>query len=159
LREALEELHGTKSAPKGSVDPDEHTFLVLDKTLAAFPWESLPCFLGRSVSRLPSLSFLRDRLDLASSLADPASSSLEITVNAARASFVLNPGGDLAATQKTFEPWLQKQVAESNWQGVVGRVPQEEEVKVALASKDLFLYVEVVLSPFVRRMTKRSLDV
>ncbi|GAA6018536.1 hypothetical protein JCM11491_006438 [Sporobolomyces phaffii] len=140
LREALEELHGTKSAPKGSIDPDEHTFLILDKALAAFPWESIPCLLGRSVSRLPSLSFLRDRLDLASSLATPEDSSLELTVNAARAAYVLNPGGDLVATQKTFEPWLQRQASESNWQGVVGRAPQEEEVKSALASKDLYLY-------------------
>ncbi|GAA5910865.1 separase [Sporobolomyces salmoneus] len=136
LREALEELHGTKSAPKRPIDPDEHTFLVLDKDLAAFPWESLPCLLGRSVSRLPSLSFLRDRLDLASA----NNSSHEMTVNAARAAFVLNPGGDLAATQRTFEPWLQKKTNEANWDGVIGRAPLEEEVKSALASKDLFLY-------------------
>ncbi|GAA5928121.1 separase [Sporobolomyces koalae] len=139
LREALEELHGTKSAPKGIVDPNEHTFLVLDKTLAAFPWESIPCLFGRSVSRLPSLSFLRDRFDLALNQASNAATTVnpEITLDARRAAVVLNPGGDLAATQQTFEPLLQKQ---ASWTGIVGRAPQEEELKVALASKDLFLF-------------------
>lgn len=112
---------------------------MLDKTLAGFPWESLPCLLGRSVSRLPSISFLRDRIDLASSIATADSPCLEIAVDSARAAFVLNPGGDLAATQRTFEPWLSEKAREANWDGIVGRAPQEEEVKAFLASKDLFL--------------------
>ncbi|GAA5940472.1 hypothetical protein JCM1841_001027 [Sporobolomyces salmonicolor] len=140
LREALEELHGTKSAPKGTPDPDEHTFLVLDKTLQAFPWESLPCLRGRSVSRLPSLSFLRDRLDLAASRSTSEDRPFEIVVNPKSAAFVLNPGGDLGNTQKTFEPWLEQQAREVNWNGIVGRAPGEDEVKAALASKELFLY-------------------
>ncbi|GAA5958016.1 hypothetical protein JCM21900_004746 [Sporobolomyces salmonicolor] len=140
LREALEELHGTKSAPKGTADPDEHTFLILDKTLQAFPWESLPCLRGRSVSRLPSLSFLRDRLDLAASRSTSEDRPFEIVVNPKSAAFVLNPGGDLRNTQKTFEPWLEQQAREVNWNGIVGRAPGEDEVKAALASKELFLY-------------------
>ncbi|CEQ40338.1 SPOSA6832_01949 [Sporobolomyces salmonicolor] len=140
LREALEELHGTKSAPKGTPDPDEHTFLVLDKTLQAFPWESLPCLRGRSVSRLPSLSFLRDRLDLAASRSTSEDRPFEIVLNPKSAAFVLNPGGDLGNTQKTFEPWLEQQAREVNWNGIVGRAPGEDEVKAALASKELFLY-------------------
>ncbi|GJN89037.1 hypothetical protein Rhopal_002011-T1 [Rhodotorula paludigena] len=140
LREALEELHGTKSAPKSQPNPDEHTFLILDKALQAFPWESLPCLQGRSVSRLPSLAFLRDRLDLAASRADAESTDRTIDVDASRTSYILNPGGDLKNTQKTFEPWLHEQTEQRNWSGVVGRTPMEEEVKNALQNKELFLF-------------------
>ncbi|GAA5830726.1 hypothetical protein JCM11251_001054 [Rhodosporidiobolus azoricus] len=137
LREALEELHGTKSAPKRSIDPDEHTFLVLDKTLQAFPWESLPCLRGRSTSRLPSLAFLRDRLDLAAAASTSSDQPQAVVVDHSKASFVLNPGGDLKNTQNTFEPWL---TAQGAWTGVVARTPLEEEIKAALAQKELFLY-------------------
>ncbi|BGP39728.1 separin protein [Rhodotorula kratochvilovae] len=140
LREALEELHGTKSAPKSRVNPDEHTFLVLDKDLQAFPWESLPCLQGRSVSRLPSLAFLRDRLDLAAARAAPDAPPHEVIVDPSRTSFVLNPGGDLKNTQKTFEPWLEEQTQERAWTGVTARAPMEEEVKSALLNKELFLF-------------------
>ncbi|GAA5868801.1 hypothetical protein JCM1840_005124 [Sporobolomyces johnsonii] len=158
LREALEELHGTKSAPKGTVDPDEHTFLILDKTLQAFPWESLPCLRGRSFSRLPSLSFLRDRLDLAASRSTSEDRPFEIVVNPKSAAFVLNPGGDLRSTQNTFEPWLEQQTREVNWSGIVGRAPGEDEVKAALATKELFLYFgHGGAEQYVRSQTIRQL--
>ncbi|GAA5885666.1 hypothetical protein JCM6882_007518 [Rhodosporidiobolus microsporus] len=142
LREALEELHGTKSAPKRIIDPDEHTFLILDKALQAFPWESLPCLRGRSTSRLPSLAFLRDRLDLAGSQsASPEQPrDYDVVIEPLKTSFVLNPGGDLKNTQKTFEPWLEEQKEQAGWSGVVARAPLEEEVKAALTQKELFLY-------------------
>ncbi|GAA6007706.1 hypothetical protein JCM10207_004847 [Rhodosporidiobolus poonsookiae] len=140
LREALEELHGTKSAPRRIVDPDEHTFLILDKTLQSFPWESLPCLRGRSVSRLPSLAFLRDRLDLAASRSTLPDQPHDLVINPKSAAYVLNPGGDLKNTQKTFEPWLDERKAELNWTGVVSRTPLEEEMKAGLSQKELFLY-------------------
>ena len=42
-------------------DDDEgtHTILILDNALHIFPWESLPCMQGRSISRIPSLACLR----------------------------------------------------------------------------------------------------
>ncbi|GAA5982183.1 hypothetical protein JCM10908_004771 [Rhodotorula pacifica] len=138
FREALEELHGTKSAPKLRAHPLEHTFLILDKHLHAFPWESIPCLRGRSVSRLPSVSFLRDRLDLAS--AQGVEDFLDITVNPSRTAYILNPGGDLKNTQQTFEPWLKEQSEKHAWSGVVARVPMEEEVRTALTSRELVLY-------------------
>jgi len=141
LREALEELHGTKSAPKLHLDPDEHTFLVLDQDLQAFPWESLPCLQGRSVSRLPALSFLRDRLDHAAAHASLEAPPHEVVVDHGRTAFVLNPGGDLKNTQKTFEPWLDEQARERAWTGATARAPLEEEVKAALLNKELFLCV------------------
>lgn len=143
FREALEELHGTKSAPKLRRNTDEHTFLILDKHLHAFPWESLPCLRGRSISRLPSTSFLRDRLDLAASRGqqDP----LNIFFNPRRAAYILNPGNDLKHTQLTFEPWLKERSRACGWSGVVGRVPLEEEVRGALTNQDLLLCVPCTL--------------
>ncbi|GAA5849620.1 hypothetical protein JCM8547_000513 [Rhodosporidiobolus lusitaniae] len=140
LREALEELHGSKSAPKVTANPNEHTFLILDKTLQAFPWESLPCLRGRSVSRLPSLAFLRDRFDLAASRSTDPEQPHDLVVNPTKASFVLNPGGDLKNTQKTFEPWLEEQKNAVGWNGIVARAPLEEEMKASLSQKELFLY-------------------
>ena len=43
---------------------DSHTFLVLDCSLQTIPRESLPMLQGQSVSRIPSLEFLVDRLRL-----------------------------------------------------------------------------------------------
>ncbi|BGP62219.1 separin protein [Rhodotorula toruloides] len=138
LREALEELHGTKSAPKSKASPDEHTFLILDKRLQAIPWESLPCLRGRSISRLPSLSFLRDRLDLAADRAP--GTPHDFVVDHARTSYLINPGGDLKNTQQTFEPWLREQADKHGWTGVVARTPLEEEVKQSLTRTELFLF-------------------
>ena len=115
---------------------DQHIFLILDKSVQSFPWESIPCLLGQSVSRIPSISFLRDRIDLASSL----STSSEILVNSKETSFVLNAEGDLTNTQERFSPWL-KRMKSVGWDGVIGRSPMEEEMKSALVNKELFLYV------------------
>ncbi|GAA5968747.1 hypothetical protein JCM11641_000719 [Rhodosporidiobolus odoratus] len=158
LREALEELHGTKSAPKRVVDPDEHTFLILDKTVQAFPWESLPCLRGRSISRLPSLAFLRDRLEHAATQSSSPDLPHDLVVNSSRASFVLNPGGDLKNTQKVFEPWLEEKRNQAGWTGIVGRAPLEEEVKAGLSQKELFLYFgHGGAEQYVRSQTVRHL--
>lgn len=142
LRTALEELHATKS----STPPTEgdHTFLLLDKALQAFPWESIPCLRGRSVSRLPSLAFLRDRIDLAR-LRSPDDESYNLVVDSKRTAFLLNPSGDLKNTQATFESWLEAK-KDQGWSGVVGRAPSDLEMKAALSTNELFLCAHISLS-------------
>ena len=170
LRAALEELHGSAKEKDASGDverPEAHTFLLLDKELQAFPWESLPCLRGRSVSRLPALSFLRDRLDLAAvrgragaDPADPAATATphEIVVDARRTGFVLNPGGDLKSTQATFEPMLASLADKWGWKGITGRAPSEEEMRAFLLTKDLVLYFgHGGAEQFVRSQTLRHL--
>lgn len=115
---------------------EEHIFLILDKSVQSFPWESIPCLLGQSVSRVPSISFLRDRIDLAATL----STSCDILVDSKKTSFVLNAEGDLLNTQERFSPWLER-MKTIGWNGVIGRAPMEEEIKSALLQKELFLYV------------------
>ena len=53
--------HGSKKSTK--VNGNEHVFLVLDKNVQGLPWESIPILRGRSVSRIPSVDFLIDRLE------------------------------------------------------------------------------------------------
>jgi separase len=136
----LTEFHGSAS---GIVSHDDwHLFLILDKTVQPFPWESLAVLKNRSVSRLPSLSFLRDRLELAphwsSRSGAEAGATSDFVADASRAFYVLNPSGDLAKTQGEFEGWL-SDMGRVGWSGVVGRKPMELEVEQALGSKDLFL--------------------
>ncbi|KAM0746055.1 hypothetical protein T439DRAFT_384325 [Meredithblackwellia eburnea MCA 4105] len=159
LRTALEELH---SAKDNSISTNnDHTFLLLDKSLQNFPWESLPCLRGRSVSRLPALSFLRDRLDLVAVSqphALPPVSTPVFIVNSNSTSFLLNPGGDLKNTQATFEPWLREKKKSAGWTGLVGRGPSDEEVKAALSSKELFLFFgHGGAEQYVRSQTIRNL--
>ncbi|ETS60006.1 hypothetical protein PaG_05997 [Moesziomyces aphidis] len=78
LRGALEEFHGKKvqsspnkvnmtyvAAEEEEEASDHHIFLVLDKDTAPFPWESMPILRGKSVSRIPSMAFLQDRIQMA----------------------------------------------------------------------------------------------
>ena len=79
LRGALEEFHGKRAAQTSpnkssmayvAVDEEEqvqdhHIFLVLDKDTAVFPWESMPILRNRAVSRIPSMAFLQDRIEMA----------------------------------------------------------------------------------------------
>lgn len=128
LRTILEE----RVQAKPPVPPSSHLFLILDRELHSFPWESLPSFGDRSVSRLPSLSFLRDRLEAHKE--NPVFSDA-ISINREKVFYVLNPGDDLAPTQREFSDWLQQ----STWSGITGRKPMEEEMKRGLAGADLFL--------------------
>jgi separase len=122
--------------PGGTETDMDHTILILDKTVQMFPWESMPCLRGRSVSRLPSLAALRNRII-----------QMQETTGGLRpghyvkrtsGAYVLNPDSDLKNTQKMFESDLN--ALPGQWMGVVKRTPTEEEFKQSLVSKDIFLY-------------------
>ncbi|PNH10462.1 Separin [Tetrabaena socialis] len=51
--------------------------------------------------------------------------------------YLLNPSGDLADTQRFFQPLLE---AQPGWQGLVGERPAARALLSALQSHDLFLY-------------------
>ncbi|PLW08516.1 hypothetical protein PCANC_18311 [Puccinia coronata f. sp. avenae] len=125
-KEFLVEYSEEESSP-------QHLFLILDKHLHGFPWEVMPILMGRSVSRIPSLSFLRDRLGEN----HRTTGMKDISVDPTRTSYILNPSGDLTSTQHKFESWLESR---PTWNGVKGRSPSSEEVKQALLSSNLMLY-------------------
>ncbi|KAF8761121.1 Peptidase family C50 [Rhizoctonia solani] len=129
LRNALEE-HALKTVPRPTQIEDHHMFLVLDKSAQRIPWESIPVLRGRSVSRIPSISFLVDRIQLArhrqglpfaSPDSKPGTQQLDrITIDPKRVRYVLNPKGDLKHTEKQFGPWLKRMTKEVGWSGTIG---------------------------------------
>ena len=137
----------------------QHTILILDKALHCFPWESMACLKGQAVSRLPSLSSLRDRIvqqTRQQQSGTTPSTSPTLTLNRNNGAYVINPSGDLTATQSMFEVPLQKL---SDWDAVIEREPSEEEIKTALVSKDVFLYFgHGSGSQFIRSRTIKKLD-
>ena len=134
LRTVLEEHAGLmKLATRFSSDEEdreeEHIFLVLDKNVQPFPWENIPILRGRSVSRIPNVPFLLDRIV---GKADQKTKKVF---------YFLNPSGDLVGTQGRFEPWLKEMERKAGWKGLIGNAPSEMEFAHALETNDLVLYV------------------
>ncbi|KAJ7510027.1 cysteine peptidase C50 [Mycena galericulata] len=149
LRGVLEEHHGRlagrrKGAGPAStkVEEDEHTFLILDKNIQGLPWESIPILRGKSVSRIPSVDFLLDRVQLAGWLAHGSSSTAVVdraAVDPHKGYCILNPSGDLLRTEGRFKGWVED-MEKVGWQSVVGQPPSEQQFLDALRKKDLVVY-------------------
>lgn len=107
-----------------------HTILVLDKQLHTFPWESLPCLEGQSVSRVSSIVELHERI----MAMEKQSSEIEgLQVSPANGTYILNPGGDLNNTQSRFQaPLSTLSASPRNWSSIVERNPTAEEFLAAL---------------------------
>ncbi|KAH9369248.1 hypothetical protein HPB48_003092 [Haemaphysalis longicornis] len=130
---------------KASPDTDRHpVILILDKAVQALPWESTPILLKNSVSRVPSLSYLRAQLLHYRLLPENVYSQ---QVDTRKAYFILNPSNDIPRTQAHFQDTFTRQVAARGlllalgWQGVIGKHPKKEEFQAALAGKDLIVDV------------------
>jgi separase len=133
-----------------------HTILILDNNLHAFPWESLPCLEQLSITRLPSLAALRERLLAARpSEVQHAVPGHYICAGNGGTS-MLNPSGDLAHTSKTIKPRLDE--LQGSWSHITDRAPSEKEFEDSLREKDLVLYfghgsgAQYVKSKSVRRL-------
>jgi separase len=137
--ETLDAIRAYRSAERREDLPDaqNHTILILDRALHNFPWESLGCLHESSVSRMPSLDNLRNRISHSENSHPSKLSRPGFYVDRNCGTFILNPGGDLRSTQASFETPLS---ALDNWTGVIGRAPTEEEFKQALENRDLVLY-------------------
>ena len=141
LRTALEE-HAVKARGKVTPLEDSHMFLVLDKNVQGIPWESIPILRGRSVSRIPSMDFLLDRLEFAKwqkgtgHREDEDKEVDRAVVDPKKTYYVLNPSGDLKGTEGRFSSWL-KEMNDFGWEGTIGRPPSEQQFLDALARKDL----------------------
>ena len=135
-------------------ESEKHTILILDKRLHCFPWESLPCIRDHAVSRLPSLGCLRDRI--LQQRRNPASTDGQIYASRNHGASILNPGGDLTATQAKFEGLLQEL---SGWECIIQRGPTEAEMKTCLESNDIFLYFgHGSGGQYIRSRTIKKLD-
>jgi separase len=98
IQEAIRCYHEASTPRK-----QDHVILILDKALHMFPWESLPCLRGRSVSRLPSLGSLMERI-----VNSPIDGASWPTVAPNKGFYVLNPEGDLTHTQSQFNNTLSR---------------------------------------------------
>ncbi|KAL7269465.1 separin protein [Rhizina undulata] len=156
LTEALALYHEGASFHPGELDePVDHTILILDRSVQMFPWESLPCLRGHSVSRLPSLASLRDRI-LMMQERTPKQRNPGYYVNKSSGAYILNPSSDLKSTQKFFQEDLKNL---ENWDGIVERAPSEEEFKLSLEKRDIMLYFgHGSGAHFIRARTVKKLD-
>jgi separase len=148
LRIALEG-HAEKTKEKVVPEEDSHMFLVLDRNLQGIPWESIPILRGKSVSRIPSMDFLVDRLHFARWQREQGASGRgaggegtvvddRAMVDPRKTYYVLNPSGDLGRTEGRFLSWL-KDMGKAGWEGVIGRPPSEQQFLDALSRKDLVM--------------------
>ncbi|KAL7784176.1 peptidase family C50 domain-containing protein [Trichoderma afarasin] len=132
-----------------------HTVLVLDKLLHAFPWESMPCMDGLSVSRVPSLACLRQLIREAGR--DPARKSHGHFVSAKAGTYILNPSSDLTNTQTFFQPAFS---GLSSWSGIINKAPKESEFERALATSEIMVYfghgsgAQYIRGKTIRRLEK-----
>lgn len=119
---------------------DEHLFLVLDKNVQGLPWESMPILRGRSVSRVPNVQFIHDRLESARVKQKAAGQTFEphkgAVVQGKKGYYVLNPSGDLHRTEERFRNWAQD-MKTAGWDGVIGQRVSEQQFVTALKSMDI----------------------
>ena len=144
LRTALEE-HAARVRGRASLQEDEHVFLVLNRSLQEIPWESLPILRGRSISRIPNVDFLVDRLEFArrrDQSTGPKSGQYggRTRLDLSSTYYILNPSGDLESTERRFSPWL-RSMRDVGWDGIIGRMPSEQEFTHALEKNELLMYV------------------
>ncbi|KAK7020489.1 cysteine peptidase C50 [Favolaschia claudopus] len=145
LRSVLEEHHARLTGRRRGAEPaskaeeDEHTFLILDKNIQGLPWESLPILRGQSVSRIPSVDFLLDRVQLAGWGVGGSTVVDRAPVDPRKGYCVLNPSGDLKRTEGRFKSWAER-METIGWQSTIGRPPTEQQFLDALKKKDLVVY-------------------
>lgn len=129
-----------KGSTELSTPSDEHLFLVLDKNVQGLPWESMPILRGRSVSRIPGVDFLHDRIAFAKLKREGRgqihNSEDGAAVDASNGYYILNPSGDLGRTEDRFREWS-KDMRKMGWDGVIGRPMSELEFVNALRTHDL----------------------
>lgn len=144
LRTVLEEYAAKqirqRSSTKITSQSDDHLFLILDKNVQGIPWESLPILRGRSVSRIPGVQFLHDRIlfaqrkrEAAGQVHDAANGAV---VDHRKGYFILNPSGDLSKTEDRFRDWANSMRA-VGWDGIIGQGLTEQHFIDALRSNDL----------------------
>ena len=147
LRSALEDYSASAHGRVQHI-ADPHLFLVLDKNVQSIPWESIPALRGHSVSRIPGIDFLLDRLEYAKVHNDEKQRGTkpgEVLVDPTSVFYVLNPSGDLTNTEARFVDML-TDMKKVGWDGIVGRPPSEEQLCEALTYRDIVLWVHANFS-------------
>ena len=109
------------------------TFLILDEDLQRFPFEGFKCMEGRSICRVPSISFA------VATLLERG----QRRIRTDNTKYVLDPEANLSSTKRTILSALDSLTSKFKWtwQGVVGEIPSSDFMEAALTSQSgLFLY-------------------
>ncbi|KAL7823410.1 peptidase family C50 domain-containing protein [Trichoderma gracile] len=153
--DALRAYHNAASSSER--EDGTHTVLVLDKLLHAFPWESLPCMDGLSVSRVPSLACLRQLIEEAGRGPASASQGQGHFVSAKAGTYILNPSSDLTNTQAFFQSAF---LSLESWTGITNKAPKESEFEQALSTSEIMVYfghgsgAQYIRGKTIRRLEK-----
>ncbi|KIW20066.1 hypothetical protein PV08_00641 [Exophiala spinifera] len=149
--DALQTYHNQKSKRAAE---RSHTIMILDKALQLFPWESMSCLKGRSVSRMPSAAAVWTRLR---QMHDQPHDQDGIVIPSSDGAYILNPSSDLVSTQDTFEQLFKSQLP--TFEAIVSRPPKEPEFESILHDKSLMLYFgHGGAAQYIRGRTIRKLD-
>ena len=112
---------------------EDHIFLVLGKEFMGLPIESLPCCLGRSMSRVPSMYFLWNSLINLPRFQE---------ISAAQPMcFLVNPSEDLVNTEKLFHPQFKALEDDGFASGYIGTKPPSNFLdEITMRGTSLYLY-------------------
>ncbi len=107
--------------------------LILDKSLEAFPFESLPSLLSynQSIFRTPSVRILS--LMVYAFKDDIYANG----INDSSVYYVLNPANNLAKTEEYFKESF---LSVKDWEGVIGQSPNSNNLRDAFESKDVYIF-------------------
>ena len=128
VREEARSILGVTINPALKCDGKLSLALLLGKDIHKIPWESLPSVTKRDISmtRVPSLK----------AVALQTAKRMPVKIDPHSAFYVLNPAGDLKATENQF-----KQVfSDLAWNGITRTKPKGEVIEQAIRNKDLFVY-------------------
>jgi separase len=122
--------------------------LVLGEGLQQLPWEGIPSLKDQSVSRMPSLPLLlahsqqlhaeRDGSSckkttkaIEKTIEDEEWNMLRNGVRVSRTQYIINPGGDLPATEAALRPVFEERDSTLGWKSATrkGRTPTSSEYR------------------------------
>jgi separase len=156
----MDEREGSVRDQSTSDSSDGCLFLILDENLHRFPFEGMPRLMGRTVCRVPCLSFVLTALH--ENQPDRNSQTVRY-VDPSNTNFVLDPENNLLGTRQRLLPVL-RDITRSrdwNWGGVIGKIPSPEFFSRALtAPHSMLLYFGHggAQSCFSRRRVEELID-
>lgn len=129
-RSQSQSRHGHHTTDRSSECLDGSTIVVLDRCLLEFPWEGIDVLSACSgVTRMPSLDLIVTNASrYLPSVAD-TDARVSWRVSRSRVRYVLNPSGDLKATQRQLGPILERSADALGWEGIVGCAPDPHEFR------------------------------
>ena len=147
-------------------EDDECIILVLDENLQRFPFEGMPILEGKTVCRVPCLTFVLSKFQEMEQVRDGA-----LKLDPTNTSFVLDPERNLQGTRKRILPELEHLQAKNHWEweSVIGEMPTTEFFESGLTKENsLFMYFghggaqscfsRRRIEDLIARRTSRSMD-